>query len=64
MIAVLLREYSVELVRETKDETWDEAKEKAMGKMFDRVAQIAMRMRGKVKVRFIKRGSEGFPPRS
>lgn len=64
LIAVLCKYYSVELVKESKDETWESAKRKAMGKMFDRTTGIASRMREKVKVRFVKRGSENFPPRS
>jgi hypothetical protein len=64
LIAVLFKDYSVELVRESKDETWESAKSKAMGKMFDRTTGIAARMKEKVKVRFVKRGSENFPERS
>ncbi|KAE8452785.1 hypothetical protein EG329_013057 [Mollisiaceae sp. DMI_Dod_QoI] len=63
LIAVLLKEYSVELVREANDENWEQARDKAMGKMFDRTTGIASRMRAKVKVRFVKRGSEKFPAR-
>ncbi|KUJ18110.1 cytochrome P450 [Mollisia scopiformis] len=64
LVAVLFKEYSVELVKESKDETWEEARDKAMAKMHDRTTGIASRMKSKVKVRFVKRGSEKFPPRS
>lgn len=63
LIAVLLKEYSVELVREGKEE-WESARDKAMAKMFNRTTSIAMRMNEKVKVRFVKRGSEKFPVRA
>ncbi|CZR53265.1 uncharacterized protein PAC_03143 [Phialocephala subalpina] len=64
LIAVLLKEYSVELVREGKDEKWEEARDKAMAKMFDRTSSIAVRMNEKVRVRFVRRGSERFPVRA
>lgn len=63
LIAVLLKDYSIELVSE-KGAGFQEAKNQAIDAMFDRKTEIAMRMQKAVKVRFVKRGSESFPPRA
>ncbi|CZS87974.1 uncharacterized protein RCO7_00944 [Rhynchosporium graminicola] len=62
LIAVLLRDYSIELVRD-KGQSFDEAKKQANDAMFDRTSEISFRMQTAVKVRFVKKGSETFPPR-
>ncbi|KAL2071486.1 hypothetical protein VTL71DRAFT_12721 [Oculimacula yallundae] len=62
VIAVLLKDYSIELVSE-KGQSFEEAKKLADAAMFNRTTEIAMRMQTAVKVRFVKRGSETFPPR-
>lgn len=58
MLGALLRETRVELVPEG-GETWEEAKEKAMSAIDDRTTGLAMRMRTKVKVRFVRRSGKG-----
>jgi hypothetical protein len=61
VIAVLLRKCSVELVAEGMG--WEEKRRETLGMLDDRRTVIALRMKGKVKVRFVKRGYETFPPR-
>ncbi|CAG8977354.1 hypothetical protein HYALB_00011369 [Hymenoscyphus albidus] len=60
LIAVLLKECTVELVQEG-GEKWEEAKKKTMKMMDNRTTALAMRLNCKIKVRFVKRGSESFP---
>ncbi|KAG9228522.1 cytochrome P450 [Amylocarpus encephaloides] len=55
VVATLLRHYSVVLVGE-KGESWEEAKRKALGALDDRRTGVAMRLNGKVKVRFVRSG--------
>ncbi|KAH6682921.1 cytochrome P450 [Halenospora varia] len=62
IIAVLLKDHTVELVDEGKG--WEDAKKKALDGLNNRMSDVAMRMRGKVKVRFVRRGKESFPPRT
>ena len=62
LVAVLLKDYSIELVPED-GMSWGETRDKAMKALDNRRTAIAMRMLGKVKVRFVKRGTESFPPR-
>lgn len=62
LISILLRDHSIELVQEG-GESWEEAKRKAMRGLDNRMTELAMRMNGKVKVRFVKRGLESFPKR-
>ncbi|KAK0108949.1 hypothetical protein ONS96_002786 [Cadophora gregata f. sp. sojae] len=62
LIAVLLKDYSIELVGE-KGASFKDAQKQALAAIDDRRTEIAMRMRKAVKVRFVKRGSESFPPR-
>jgi hypothetical protein len=59
-IAVLMKNHSVELVREGKQD-WETARKNAIIALDDRNTGIAMRMHGKVKVRFVRRGKETFP---
>jgi hypothetical protein len=61
VIAALLRGWSVELVSEGIG--WEEKKSETLGMLDDRSTVIALRMKGKVKVRFVRRGYETFPPR-
>ncbi len=61
VIAVLLRKCSVELVAEGMG--WEEKRRETLGMLDDRRTVIALRMKGKVKVRFVKRGYETFPSR-
>lgn len=63
IIAVLLRECSVELVDDEKGEVWEEKRKEALECLDRRRTIIALRMLGKVKVRFVRRGAESFPPR-
>lgn len=58
VLGALLRETRVELVPEG-DETWEEAKEKALSAIDNRTTGLAMRMRTKVKVRFVRRSLRG-----
>lgn len=62
LICLLLKDHSIELVQEG-DESWEGARGKAMRSLDDRMTGLAMRMNGKVKVRFVKRGFESFPKR-
>lgn len=62
LLAVLLQDYSIELVSENGS-SFEEAKKQALNAMDDRRTEIAMRMQKAVKVRFVKRGSESFPAR-
>lgn len=62
LISVLLGGHSIELVQEG-EESWEEAKGKAIRSLDDRTTGLAMKMNGKVKVRFVKRGLESFPKR-
>ncbi|KAH7350990.1 cytochrome P450 [Rhexocercosporidium sp. MPI-PUGE-AT-0058] len=62
LIAVLLKDYSIELVSE-KGASFQQAQKQALDAMFDRRTEVAMRMQKAVKVRFVKRGNETFPPR-
>jgi hypothetical protein len=62
LIAILLKDYSVELVQE-KSMTWEQARTQTMKDLDDRATGLAMRMRKKVKVRFVKKGAETFPSR-
>lgn len=62
LMAVLLKDHSIELVPEGGD-GWRETREKALRALDDRETGLAMRMKRNVKVRFVKRGAEGFPSR-
>lgn len=59
-IAVLMKDHSVELVRDGEQD-WETARENAVKALDNRNTGIAMRMYGKVKVRFVRRGKETFP---
>jgi cytochrome P450 len=63
IVAVLLRECSVELVDDGDGKGWEEKKREALECLGRRRTIIALRMLGKVRVRFVKRGFEAFPPR-
>jgi cytochrome P450 len=54
ILGALLKECKVELVRE-EGESWNEARERALKCIDDRRTGLAMRMRKKVKVRFVRR---------
>lgn len=62
LVAVLLKDYSIELVAE-RGERFEEAKKLALDALDDRRTGVGMRMQKAVKVRFVKRGTESFPPR-
>lgn len=62
LVAVLLRNYSVELVRE-EGMDFEMVREKTLKQLNDRRTGVAMQLLTKVRVRFVKRGSESFPPR-
>jgi len=62
LIATLLKDHSVELVQE-KDMKWEQARDQTMKDLDDRVSALAMRMRKKVKLRFVRKGAESFPTR-
>jgi hypothetical protein len=61
VIAVLLGKCSVELVSEGTG--WEQKRREALECLDRRRTIIALRMLGKVKVRFVRRGFESFPPR-
>jgi cytochrome P450 len=63
LVAVLLKNHSIELVKEN-GRSWEETRRKAEVDMDARRSGLAMRMQKKIKVRFVKRGTESFPPRS
>jgi len=63
LVAVLLKDHSIELVKEN-GRSWEETRRKAEIDMNARSSGLAMRMQKKIKVRFVKRGTEAFPPRS
>jgi hypothetical protein len=54
LLGVLLREHRIELVREGR-ETVDATRAKALRSIDDRHTGVAMRMRGRVRVRFVRR---------
>lgn len=56
-----MRSVSVELVSEGLG--WEERRRETLERVDERRTEIAMRMRGRVKVRFVKRGFESFPLR-
>jgi hypothetical protein len=58
VLGALLTEARVELVPEG-GETWEEAKKKALSAIDDRATGLTMRMRAKVKVRFVRRSVRG-----
>jgi len=62
LVAVLLKDHSIELVKEN-GRSWEETRRKAEMDMNARRSGLAMRMQKKIKVRFVKRGTEAFPPR-
>ncbi|TVY80294.1 Cytochrome P450 72A14 [Lachnellula suecica] len=62
MVAVLLKDHSIELVPEM-GAGWKETRGKALAALEDRETALAMRMNKNVKVRFVRRGVESFPPR-
>jgi cytochrome P450 len=62
LLATLLKDHSVELVQENRL-TWEKARAQTTKDLDNRVTGLAMRMRKKVKVRFVKKGAETFPPR-
>jgi hypothetical protein len=57
ILGVLMKDASVELHRE-KGESWEGARTRALGVIDDRSTGLAMRMRGKVQVRFVRRRLE------
>jgi hypothetical protein len=60
LLTVLLRSHTVELVPEDGD-SWQVTREKALAGLDDRTTLLAMKMNGKVKVRFVGRVVESFP---
>lgn len=62
LIAVLLKDHSVELVQE-RGMVWEQARDQTFKELDNRVMGLAMRMRNKVKARFARKGAESFPPR-
>jgi cytochrome P450 len=60
IVAVLLKGYSVELV-DDGGKGWEEKRREALECLDRRQTIIALRMLGKVKVRFVRRGAESFP---
>jgi cytochrome P450 len=62
LVAVLLKDHSIELVGEN-GKSWEETRRKAEMDMNARKSGLAMRMQKKIKVRFVRRGTEAFPPR-
>ena len=62
IVAVLLRECSIELVSD-ENGRWEEKRREALECLDRRRTILALRMLGKVKVRFVMRGGESFPPR-
>ena len=67
IVAVLLRECSIELVPATKEKgngRWEEKRREALECLDRRRTILALRMLGKVKVRFVRRGAESFPVRN
>jgi hypothetical protein len=65
IVAVLLRSYSIELVDDGagNGKGWEEKRREALESLDRRRTIIALRMLGKVKVRFVRRGAERFPER-
>jgi cytochrome P450 len=63
IVAVLLRECSIELVDDGDGKGWEEKRREALECLGRRGTIIALRMLGKVKVRFVRRGYESFPVR-
>jgi len=61
VIAILLKDYSIELAPELGD-GWRQTREKALLVVDGAESQLAMRSKN-VKVRFVKRGAESFPSR-
>lgn len=64
IVAVLLRECSIELVDDGDGKGWEEKRREALECLDRRGTIIALRMLGKVKVRFVRRGYESFPVRN
>ena len=54
LIAILLKEHSIELVGED-GMGWEAVRDEALRVVNDRRTTLAMRIRGRVKVRFVKR---------
>jgi len=63
IVAVLLRETSIELVDDGDGKGWEMKRREALECLDRRRTIIALRMLGKVKVRFVRRGHESFPVR-
>lgn len=63
IVAVLLGECSIELVDDGVGKGWEEKRREALKCLDRRRTIIALRMLGKVKVRFVRRGYESFPGR-
>lgn len=64
IVAVLLKDCSIELVDDGHGKGWEDKKREALECLDRRRTIIALRMLGKVKVRFVKRGYESFPVRN
>lgn len=60
IVAVLLKGYSVELV-DDGGKGWEEKRREVLECLDRRQTIIALRMLGKVKVRFVRSGAESFP---
>lgn len=62
LVAVLLKDHSIELVKEN-GRSWEETRRRAEMDMNARRSGLAMRMQKQIKVRFVRRSMEAFPPR-
>ena len=59
---MLLKDHSIELVKEN-GRSWEETRRRAEMDMNARRSGLAMRMQKQIKVRFVRRSMEAFPPR-
>jgi len=63
IVAVLLRECSIELVSDENGKGWEEKRREVLECLDRRRTILALRMLGNVRMRFVRRGAESFPPR-
>jgi Cytochrome P450 len=68
LLAAMLRTHSVELVplgdeADESDANWSKTKEQAAHRVEEKRMVVSMRIKKDVMVRFVRRGSESFPPR-